>query len=166
MRADRLDATVRDLESRTALWREFLRAHQVLIQHMAEEMSRDHALPLEWFDVLIHLAEAPNLRLRQAALRDRLLLSESGVSRRLARMGKEGLIARTPAVDDRRGVEIALTERGQEALLMATGPHVDVVQSLFTDRLSADDEMALRQILGKLLKAEDGGARISDRDHE
>jgi DNA-binding MarR family transcriptional regulator len=151
MKDSRLDTIVDQLERTTALWREFLGVHRLLIEQLAEQMAAEHLLPLEWFDVLIHLARVPSMRLRQAVLRDRLLLSESGVSRMLARMGKAGLIARTPADDDKRGVEIALTERGQEALLAATESHLELVAHLFSDRLDAADREALWRILSKLI---------------
>jgi DNA-binding MarR family transcriptional regulator len=48
-------------------------------------MLREHQLPLEWFDVLVHLADLPGMRARQKELRDRVLLSESDLSRLLAR---------------------------------------------------------------------------------
>jgi DNA-binding MarR family transcriptional regulator len=154
MKNSELDSLVCRLHRETALWRGFLRVHRTLVEQLAVQMSEDHSLALEAFDVLIHLAEVPNMRMRQAALRDRLLLSESGVSRMLGRMGKAGLIARTPADDDRRGVEIALTERGQQALVAATGSHLDLVASLFSDRLDEADQEALARIIGKLVKDE------------
>jgi hypothetical protein len=70
--AKRLRVLVERLEEETTLGQEFLRAHRTIIDKMAEQMMRDHNLPLEWFDVLIHLAEVPDGRLRQRALRDRL----------------------------------------------------------------------------------------------
>src|SRR5258706_3746455 len=90
--AKRLHAVVARLEEETMLWQEFLRAHRTIIDKMAEHMMRDHNLPLEWFDVLIHLADVPDCRLHQLALRDRLLLSESGVSRLLLRMEQTRIV--------------------------------------------------------------------------
>ena len=58
--AKRLSVVVERLEEETPLWQEFLRAHRTIIDKMAEQMMRDHNLPLEWFDVLIHLAEVPD----------------------------------------------------------------------------------------------------------
>jgi DNA-binding MarR family transcriptional regulator len=59
------------------------------------------------------------MQARQKDLRDRMLLSESGVSRLLIRMQKAGVITRTPAGDDRRGMDIAVTDAGRAALLAA-----------------------------------------------
>jgi DNA-binding MarR family transcriptional regulator len=139
------------LHQETPLWQDFLLAHRKLVARLTEQMMTDHQLPLDWFDVLIHLADVPGMRLRQRDLRDRLLLSESGVSRLLVRMAQAGVIARTPAGDDRRGVEIELTDRGRLALSAAIESHLRLVASLFTNRLTIADRGALKRVLAKLL---------------
>lgn len=150
-RDEHLHADVARLQCDTPLWRQFLTAHRQLVDQLAEQMMRDHQLPLEWFDVLIHLADAPGMRLRQRTLRGQLLLSESGVSRLLVRMARAGLITRCTADEDRRGVEIALTDKGRQTLSAATASHLQLVDALFTDRLTATDRVALQRVLTKLL---------------
>ena len=148
--AQRLRVVVAKLEEETMLWQEFLRAHRTIIDKMTEQMMRDHNLPLEWFDVLIHLADVPDGRLRQRALRDRLLLSESGVSRLLLRMEQAGFIARNTAGEDKRGMEITLTDKGRTAVIEATESHVEMVSKLFTHRLTRTDLNELSRVLSKL----------------
>jgi DNA-binding MarR family transcriptional regulator len=145
-----LDAAVARLHRETQLWQSILGVHRRTLELLADQMQADHQLPLDWFDVMIHLADVPGMRLRQRELRDRLLLSESGVSRMLARMADAGLLERTPADDDRRGVAVALTDKGVAALVAATGAHLDLVAQLFTDRLTAAEAVALQHILDKL----------------
>ncbi|MEY9855535.1 DNA-binding MarR family transcriptional regulator [Catenulispora sp. GAS73] len=151
-----LGAMVSGLLEETALWQSFLGTHRRLVERLAEQMQTDHGLPLEWFDVLIHLADEPGARLRQRELRDRMLLSESGVSRMLARMAAAGLLERRPADDDRRGVEIALTDAGAQALAAALESHRALVTTSFTDRLTATDRLALEHILAKLTDPAEG----------
>ena len=146
----RLPAVTARLNEAAALWLEFLHAHRTVIETMAEEMMRDHNLPLEWFDVLIHLADVPEGRLRQRALRDRLLLSESGLSRLLLRMERAGLIVRSPADEDKRGVEITLTTNGRRAVSEAAESHIGRVSRLFTEKLTPTDRAALARALPKL----------------
>ena len=144
------DALAR-LNQQTQLWQCFLAVHRQIIEQLADEMLTEHQLPLEWFDVLVHLADLPGMRARQKVLRDRMLLSESGVSRLLVRMEKAGVITRSTAGDDRRGMEIAVTDAGQAALLAAIDSHLQLVASLFTDRLTATDRAVLGRALPKLL---------------
>lgn len=145
-----LDGLVSRLQQETPLWQAFLATYRQVVERLSAQMLSDHQLPLEWFDVLIHLAEVPDGRLRQRDLRDRLLLSESGVSRLLVRMEKAGVLERRPAGDDRRGVEVALTEAGAVVLATAVESHLDLVKRLFTDKLTVTDRVALEHILTKL----------------
>jgi DNA-binding MarR family transcriptional regulator len=147
---DLADALAR-LHQQTQLWQSFLAVHRQIVGQLAAEMLTEHQLPLEWFDVLVHLADLPGMRARQKVLRDRMLLSESGVSRLLARMEKAGVITRSTAGDDRRGMEIAMTDAGRAALLTAIDSHLQLVASLFTARLTATDRAALSLALPKLL---------------
>jgi len=149
--AGELEEALAQLNYQTPLWQSFLAAHRQIVDQLADEMLREHQLPLEWFDVLVHLADMPGMRGRQKDLRDRVLLSESGVSRLLVRMEKAGLITRCTADEDRRGMEIAVTDDGRAALLAAIESHLELVASLFTDRLTVTDRAALGRVLSKLL---------------
>ena len=151
LEAGGLEEALAQLNDQTPLWQSFLAVHRQIVEQLAEEMLREHRLPLEWFDVLVHLADLPGMRARQKELRDRVLLSESGVSRLLVRMEKAGLITRSTADDDRRGIEIAVTDDGRAALLAAIESHLQLVAALFSDRLTATDQAALSWILSKLL---------------
>ena len=139
------------LNQETPLWQSFLAVHRQIVEQLADEMLAEHQLPLEWFDVLVHLADQPGMRARQKGLRDRMLLSESGVSRLLVRMEKAGLITRSTADNDRRGIEIAVTDDGRAALLAAIESHLQLVAALFSERLTATDRAALARVLPKLL---------------
>lgn len=66
-------------------------------------------------------------------------------------MEKAGLVARSPADEDRRGVEIAFTGEGEAALVAAVESHLRLVTALLTDRLTPTDRAALTRILPKLL---------------
>ena len=125
--AGELERALAQLNQQTPLWQSFLAAHRQIVKQLADEMLREHQLPLEWFDVLVHLADLPGMRARQKELRDRMLLSESGVSRLLVRMEKAGVITRSTADDDRRGIEIAVTDDGRAALLAAIESHLQLV---------------------------------------
>ena len=56
--------------SANPLWQSFLAVHRRIAEQLAEEMLAEHQLPLEWFDLLVHLADLPGMRARQKELRD------------------------------------------------------------------------------------------------
>jgi hypothetical protein len=66
-------------------------------------------------------------------------------------MQKAGVSTRTPADDNRRGMDIAVTDVGRVALLAAIESHVDLLASLFSDRLTTTDRTAQDRVLVKLL---------------
>ncbi len=86
-------------------------------------------MPLEWFDVLVHLADPLGMRARfRIELRDRVLLSEKRWKLSfIVRMEKAGLDhAHHGRTDDRRSIEIAVTDGGRAALLAAIDSHLQL----------------------------------------
>jgi DNA-binding MarR family transcriptional regulator len=104
--AQRLD------EMRNVTWRLFLSAYLQLIEQIQEKLSAAKLPPLEWYDVLWTLKEAPDQRLRLSELADRVLLSRSNLTRLLDRLEKQELLQRQPCPTDRRGTFAVLTEAG------------------------------------------------------
>jgi hypothetical protein len=74
-----------------------------------------------------------------------------GLFRDAAGTAAHAVPGRARAGDDRRGMEITVTDAGQAALLAAIDSHLQLVASLFTDRLTATDRAALGRVLPKLL---------------
>ncbi len=126
---------------RLALWRAFLEAHAGLTERMEIDLQRDCDLPLGWYDVMVHLSEADDLRLRMRELADKVLLSRSGLSRLVDRMVEAALVERQPCDDDKRGTWAALTEEGLARLRQAHPSHAATVANTFTDVVT-DDEVA------------------------
>jgi DNA-binding MarR family transcriptional regulator len=99
-----------------ATWRAFLRAHSQMLRRIGIDLDEAGLPPLAWYDVLAALHEAPDRRLRQVEIADRVLLSHSGLSRLIDRMQADGLLERTICDTDRRAFYVRLTDKGQEML--------------------------------------------------
>ncbi|MDA2893447.1 MarR family transcriptional regulator [Mycolicibacterium sp. BiH015] len=121
-----------------------------MVDELTRQLMSKHQLAIEWFDTLAHLAAAPDGRLSQRALRERFILSQSGVSRMLARMEHVGLIDRKSCDDDRRAVLITITEYGRFKLVGAIESHINTIGASFTDEFTNTDRKALTLILHKL----------------
>jgi DNA-binding MarR family transcriptional regulator len=80
-----------------------------------------------------------------------VLLSKSGLTRLVDRMEIAGLVERTSCPTDRRGVHVAITALGTDALATAGPVHLRGIAEHFTGRLDGDDLRALAAILAKLV---------------
>ena len=90
-------------------------SHASLVRDLDRELEESHGLPLTHYEVLLHLANAPDDRLRMSDLAGSVLLSQSGVTRLVDRIEKAGLVVREPCPEDRRVLYARLTDVGQVA---------------------------------------------------
>lgn len=133
------------------LWRRWLVAGPRIQANLARQMQRDSGISLPDFEVLVNLFEAPDHRMRIAALADRLQWDRSRLSHQITRMRNRDLLDREACGDDRRGAYIVLTRTGLEVVTAAAPGHVNAVRELFTDRLSPTQASQLSAILDDLL---------------
>src|SRR2546427_8827332 len=131
-------------------WRSLLRAHASLVRRLDTDLERETGLPLADFDVLAQLAEAHG-ELRVTELADRALISRSGMSRRVARLGDQGLVHRCKADTDGRGVVVALTEAGMARLAETAPVHVRGISKLFVAQLDDQELALLERALNKVI---------------
>ena len=116
--------------------RGLMRAHASLAKRLDAELERSHSLPLSSYEVLHHLQEAPNERMRMCDLAERAQLSRSGLTRLVDRLERDGLLVRCTCEHDARGAYACLTELGLERLKDARGTHLAVVREQFFSHFS------------------------------
>jgi DNA-binding MarR family transcriptional regulator len=104
-------------EEQLQTWRAFLRAHSMMLRRIARDLDDEGLPPLAWYDVLAALRDAPEgQRLKQVELAERVLLSNSGLSRLIDRIEGKGLVERVQCPGDRRSLHIQLTDAGRQML--------------------------------------------------
>ena len=130
-------------------WRSLLHAHASLMRELATDLARKARLPLGDFDVLAQLARAGG-ELRMTDLATKTFSSRSAMSRRVDRMVDEGLVRRSVANTDGRGVAVALTEAGLARLAAAVPIHLQGVSKLFIERLDDRELEVLQRALDKV----------------
>lgn len=95
----------------------------------------------------------PPHRLSPTRLGRGLMLSSAGVTSRIDRLERRGLVRRLPDPDDRRGVIVELTEKGLEVVDAAVAALANSDRELM-DRLDPEEvgqlEVLLRKFLGGL----------------
>jgi DNA-binding MarR family transcriptional regulator len=147
-----LDRLVADeLPGRRGLdaWRTLLQAHATLMRQLETDLDRETGLALADFDVLAQLARAGG-GLRMTELAARALISRSGMTRRVARLVDDGLVCRSSADADARGVVVALTDAGVARLTEAAPVHARGVAKLFVAHLDDEELTTLENALAKV----------------
>ncbi len=135
-------------EDRT--WRSLMAMQEGLVEFLERQLRSRCGLSNADFQVLAHLSEAPEGRLRSFELTRLLRWEKSRLSQHLGRMQTRGLVLRERCADDRRGAVIAITARGTELIEAAAPQHLADVRSAFIDQLTAAELAALTAIADKV----------------
>ncbi len=130
-------------------WESFLRAHATLMRRLQVDLAQATGLALADFDVLAQLARAGG-ELRMTDLAARALISQSGMTRRVARLVEEGLVRRANTDADGRGVVVALSDAGVARLTETAPVHLRGVSDLFLAQLDDHDLTVLKAALDKV----------------
>jgi DNA-binding MarR family transcriptional regulator len=121
------------------------------LEQRLEPVYAEQGLEPGWYDVLATLRRyGPPYRLRPTEFSSALMLTSSGTTKRLDRLERAGLIARTPDPDDRRGTLITLTAAGRELVDAASEAHLANEHRLL-ESLSEGERERLAALLRKLL---------------
>ncbi len=133
-------------------WRAWLDAHAALSARLNRELQASSGLSLSDYDVLVHLTDVPEQRLRSFELGDGLQWEKSRVSRQVARMAERGLVAKEAAPEDGRGAYVTLTRAGRRAIEGAAPAHVELVRRLLFDGLTAAQVRTLETIASTVVR--------------
>ena len=135
---------------RLATWRLFFESSWALLDVLDRELQAECSMPLRWYDVLVHLEEAPGTRLRMGELGNQILSSKSGLTRVVDRLEEAGFVRRERADGDRRVIEVVPTDAGMGALAAARPIHRRGIQEYFARHLDDPDVAALGSALKKV----------------
>ena len=124
-------------------WRAWLDATLQLNNQLSRDLHEAHGLTLADYEILVHLSESPDRRMRMSELADKVLSSRSRLSHQIDRMERAALVAREHCVDDRRGSFAVLTDHGWEVLVKAAPDHVASVRRHLVDVLDTQEFAAL-----------------------
>jgi len=134
-------------------WRALLRAHATAIAKIEARLLKAGRVPLTSYDVLLELSAAPDRRLRMADLAERVVLSRSGLTRLVERLEREGYVEREATVEDRRGIQAVLTEKGLSALKEAWPIYAEGINAYFAAFLAEEEAAVLAKVLERVAGA-------------
>jgi DNA-binding MarR family transcriptional regulator len=130
-------------------WRLYFESALALVDVLDSELERDTGIPMRWYDILVHLEEAPD-GLRMNELAERILYSKSGFTRVVDRLEGAGLVRRVRPENDRRSILVFLTDQGRTTMEHARRYHRNGIEQHFSRHLTDTDIKALTQALEKL----------------
>ena len=133
------------------VWRGWLKLNAELSATLQRELQDDSGLSMPDFEVLVHLTDTPEGRVRVTELARLLHWERSRVSHHVTRMERRGLVERTECADDGRGAFIAVTPAGRTAIAQAAPGHVRAVRRLMFDVLSSEEADRLGTAIDKML---------------
>jgi DNA-binding MarR family transcriptional regulator len=136
-------------------WVRLLQVHAALVERMDRRLRAEHGLSLREYEVLLALSEE---RLRRVDLARRVLLTQSGVTRILEKLMRDGLVEAAAGEADRRVSYAALTAAGRNRFLAAARTHRADIAEQFTAHLGERDLAALDRVLRKLPGGDADGA--------
>ena len=131
-------------------WGALLEAHATLMRQLQTDLVNKTGLDLNDFDVISQLAQAGG-RLRMTDLAARAFSSRSGLTRRIDRLVAEGLVDRTTADGDARGVVVTLTKAGVARVSETVPVHLRTVAELFMAKLDNQELAVLESTLKKVI---------------
>lgn len=147
------------LDEREAFaWRALVVGGTMLNERLDRELRQAHRMSLAEYEVLARLSEAEGRAMRMATLAEAASFSRSRVTHTITRLESHGLVERTAAAEDGRGVTAVLTDKGMERLSEAARTHVDGVRRHIYDLASPEDIDAL----GRIFSAVAGHLAASD----
>ena len=98
--------------SEMSAWHALIRAHSRVVRRLEAELEAEHGLSLPAYEVLAHLSEAPEQRLRMTELAKHAILTPSGLTRLVDKLSRDGLVERQRCGADARVVYAVLTPVG------------------------------------------------------
>lgn len=126
------------------------RAHVAAMRRFNGDLSSAHGLTLNDYEVLLHLAQAPDRMMRRVDLAKSVVLTPSGITRLLEGLERCGYVERASCESDARVTYALLTGEGYDKLRQASATHVEGIRSHFAGRFSPQELETLVELIARL----------------
>ncbi|XDA98743.1 MarR family transcriptional regulator [Sulfitobacter sp. LCG007] len=125
------------------------RISRLMAPHI-EKLFAAYGLERGEFDVLATLKRSgPDHRLTPTELYGALMITSGGLTHRLKRLEKAGLVRRVPSAEDRRSLLVELTEEGHEKVVAAFEKDM-ALEASWLEALTPDERAQLATLLRRL----------------
>jgi DNA-binding MarR family transcriptional regulator len=130
-----------------------VRSHAAVTRRLSAQLTNDHGLSINDYEVLLRLSRAPEQRMRRVDLAGEVLLTPSGITRLLDGLERAGFVERGTCDSDRRVVYAVLTDIGLAKLREASTTHVAQVEDLFGGQFDQHELSTIADLVARLGEA-------------
>lgn len=143
------------LKSRVApqqvAWRLYLTVHALSCRLIDKGLREQDCLSFDDYDVLLTVNEAEGETLPMSVLAEAVLLSNSGMSRRVARLVERGLLHREQCTEDGRVFRVRLSRKGRKELEKAWVVYKQLIEQSFASHVTDLEAEKLGEIFQRVL---------------
>ena len=111
----------------TESWRGLLARYSAVAHELERELHAGFGLTMSEYEALDRLVEFDDCKARVQDLVGDMYLSQSALSRTIARLEKRGLVTRAICETDRRGIFVSATDDGRALQAAARPTYLDVL---------------------------------------
>ncbi len=133
------------------VWRRWMTLNAQLSATLQRELQDDAGLSTQDYEVLVHLTDNAEGRMRVTDLARLMQWERSRVSHHVTRMERRRLVQRVECAEDGRGAFVVITQQGRAAIEQAAPGHVNTVRRLVFDVLSPEEVDSFGAIIDKAL---------------
>jgi len=151
MQAAKIPDSATAADPRQVAWRLLLTVHAHSYRRIDGDLQRAGVLSFDDYDVLLTLNEADNETLRMSELAEAVLLSNSGMSRRVTALVAAGLVTRRQSKSDGRVFRVTLTTKGRRALDKTWQRYKPLIDDVFSRFLTEKEAVTMAGLLQKIL---------------
>jgi DNA-binding MarR family transcriptional regulator len=137
-----------------ATWRAFLKFQRLLLEELDADIERESSVSLSDFEILLHLSEGPDQRLRMSELAKKTVAPKSRLTYRIDQLVHRGWVERVECDTDRRGLFAALTPAGLAVVERTAPGHVASARRHFFAHLSPAEVVGLGALMTRLINGE------------
>ena len=110
-------------------WRDLLNKHSTVSCALEKALQDRHGIGISEFETLDRLVDAGCSKYRMSDLAGDIYLSQSALSRTVARLERDKLVDRSMCSSDRRSIFVCLTDAGRSLHADASQTHHGVLES-------------------------------------
>lgn len=145
----------------SAAWLSLVALLELLPTALDSQLQRDSGLTHFEFSVLSFLRFSPDQTRRMSELAAGTNATLPRLSHVVTRLERRELVERAPHPEDRRAINVRLTDTGRRELVRATPAHIELVRRVVIDALSREQLGQLTEIAHAITRSLDPQGRFA-----